>query len=256
MRVRPSSVVTAGVVAWLYAPILVMAAFAFNDPGGRFNLTWEGFTLRAWTRLFAIPELAAAIRVSLLLGALTTVIALAIGTPAGLALARRRFRGRTAADSMIVLGIATPEVVMGASMLSLFVSAGAQRGMLTLLISHVTFGLPFVILAVRARASMLDSRLEEAARDLGATRWEAFRTVTLPMLAPGLLAAGALAFVLSIDDVLVSTFVAGHTSTFPLWIWGASRFGVPVQVNVLGTILFIATLAAAAWTLRVSRKPS
>lgn len=246
---------TAIVVALLLLPIGVMIVFGFNDPQGRFNLSWQGFTLKWYRRLFQVSDLSEALRNSLLVAGIATLAATAIGTAMALALVRRRFRGRPATETLLLLPVATPDVVLGASLLAMLVSLGVERSAPTIVAAHVMFAISYVVITLRARLHGLDASVEEAARDLGAGPWTAFRTVTFPMILPGVLAAAALSFALSIDDFVVTQFVAGRTVTFPLWVYGASRFGVPPQVNVMGTLLFAAGVAAALLSLRLQRRP-
>lgn len=233
------------VIAWLCLPIAVMILFGFNNTHGRFNNSWQGFTLKWYGKLFAIADLTTALRNSITLALLTMVIAGTLGTMIGLALGRYRFRGQGLVNLVMFASISSPEVVMGASLLSLFVSVNAPLGYVTILISHVMFSLAFVAVTVRARVMTLDPSLEEAARDLGAGPWTTFRLVTFPMIFPGLLAGALLAFALSIDDFIITSFNAGGTVTFPLWIWGATRVGLPPQVNVWGTLIFVVGVCLA-----------
>jgi spermidine/putrescine transport system permease protein len=241
---------TALAVGYLLLPIAVMILFGFNDNQGRFNFTWQGFTLRHWLDAFRFPAMVDAVRVSLIVATISTVAATALGTLIGLALTRYSFRGRGPLNMLIFLPIATPEVVLGAALLSLFVSGGVSRDINTIIIAHVMFNISFVVVTVRARIAGFERSLEEASMDLGANEWTTFWKVTFPLIFPGILAAALLAFALSIDDFVITQFNAGQTVTFPLWVFGASRIGVPPQVNVMGTIIFAAALlAVAGWTL-------
>jgi spermidine/putrescine transport system permease protein len=246
-------VYTAVIVVLILLPVAVMIAFGFNDPRGRFNLTWQGFSLRWYRHLFEVPDLSNALKASLAVAGISCVAATAMGTAMAYALVRRRFRGRGATKLILFLPMATPEIVMGASLLSMFVTLNLARGFATILAAHVMFSISYVVVTVRARLVGLDASTEEAARDLGATGWTAFRTVTLPLIFPGVLAAATLAFALSIDDFVVTSFIAGRTVTFPLWVYGASRFGVPPQVNAMGTLLFAVGVAAALIALRLQK---
>ena len=241
-------------VAYMLVPIAVIAVFSFNDPEGKFNYTWRGFTLDHWGAAFAIPDLNEALITSLELAALSTAISLVLGTLIALALVRHEFFGRRTANFLIVVPMATPEVVIGAALLSMFLIYGIALGFTTLLIAHVMFSISFVVIVVRSRLIGFDRSLEEAARDLGATPLTTFRTVTLPLLAPGLIGAGLLAFALSIDDFVISNFTSGTTVTFPLWVYGAAQRGIPVQVYVIATILFLVTVAAMAFTVWQQRR--
>ncbi len=226
------------IIVWLSSPIAVMILFGFNDTPSKSNTSWHGFTLKWYAQLFAIPDLTDALRNSLLIALVSTVITVVIGTMLGLALGRHRFRGQGATNFLVFAAISTPELVMGASLLSLFVSANLPRDQITITIAHVLFSLAFVTVTVRARVVTLDPSLEEAAKDLGAGPWATFRQVTLPSIMPGVLAGAMLAFALSIDDYVVTSFVNGSTLTFPLWIIGSVKTGIPPQVNVMGTLIF------------------
>jgi spermidine/putrescine transport system permease protein len=251
-------VYTALVVIFLFVPIVVMAVFGFNDIEGRFNFTWQGFTLEHWQNLFSrFPALNQSLINSLIVALVSTVVATIFGTLIALALTRYEFRGRGPLNLLIFLPIATPEIVLGASLLALFVSAGVDRGLPTVTIAHIMFNISFVVVTVRARIAGFDRNLEEAAMDLGADEWTTFRKVTFPLIFPGILAAALLAFALSIDDFVITQFTAGQTITFPLWVYGASRIGVPPQVNVMGTLIFaIALVAIALWIVLQRRETS
>ena len=253
-RGRVLPVYTALVILYLFLPIGVMILFGFNDLKGRFNFTWQGFTLRHYRELLRFPELTLALKNSLVIAAISTVVSTALGTLVALALTRHRFRGRSATNLFIFLPMATPEVVMGASLLALFLTLGTPRGLLTILIAHIMFTISFVVVTVKARTHGFNREWEEAAKDLGATPWVAFWRVTFPLIFPGVLAAAALAAALSIDDYVVTSFNAGQTSTFPLWVFGASRFGVPPQVNVMGTIIFVVGVGLALATVLLQRR--
>jgi spermidine/putrescine transport system permease protein len=242
-------VYTGLVVAYLFLPITVMILFSFNDIKGRFNFAWQGFTLRHWSDIFvAYPDLNKAILTSLGIAALSTLVATILGTLIGMALTRYEFRARGAVNLLIFLPIATPEIVLGASLLAMFVSVGLTRGFLTILIAHIMFNISYVVITVRARLAGFNRSLEEAAMDLGADEWTTFRKVTFPLIFPGILAAALLAFALSIDDFVITQFTAGQTKTFPLWVYGVSRIGIPPQVNVMGSLIFgIACLAIFGW---------
>ena len=241
-------------VAYMLIPIVVIAVFSFNDPAGRFNFTWEGFTLLHWENVFSIPELNEAMTHSLQLAAVSTVIATILGTLIALALVRYEFFGRRPANFLIVIPMATPEIVIGAALLSMFLIYGIDLGFTTLLIAHVMFSISFVVVVVRSRLIGFDRSIEEAARDLGAGPFETFRLVTLPLIAPAIVSAALLAFALSIDDFVISNFNAGDYVTFPLFIFGASQRGIPVEVYSMATILFLVTLAAMVLTVWQQRR--
>ncbi|RJL21736.1 ABC transporter permease [Bailinhaonella thermotolerans] len=233
------------VIAWLLLPIAVMVLFGFNDTRSRTNFTWEGFTLQWYGRLFEIPGLSAGFVNSLVIAVLTAVIATALGMMIGLALGRYRFRGQGLTNLIMFAAISCPEIIMGTSLLSMFLMTGIPLGRVTLVIAHVMFSVSFVAVTVRARVLTLDRSLEEAAQDLGASRWETFRLVTFPSILPAVTAGALLAFALSVDDFIISTFVNGPVETFPLWVWSASRLGIPPQVNVMGTLIFAVGAALA-----------
>ena len=255
-RLRTLALGTWAVLAlfYLFVPIFIVALYSFNSPEGRFNFTWSGFTLDQWKDPFAVQGLGDALANSLLIGALATVIAVVLGTFMALALVRHRFRGRATTDGLVFLPLATPEVVLGAALLGLFLTANVSRGFTTILIAHVMFTLGYVVVTIKARLEGMDVHLEEAAMDLGATEWTTIRRITLPLIAPGVAAAALLAFAISIDDFVITNFNAGQTSTFPLFIYGAARQGVPPQVNVLATALLLGVLALMFVNLAVQRR--
>jgi len=234
---------TALAVVYLFLPIAVMMAFSFNDPRGRLNITWQGFTVDNYFDVWHRPDITEPMVASLIVALVATLIATALGTLIGLALTRYEFRGQGPLNLLIYIPMATPEVILGASLLSLWVTADVQRGIVTIIIAHVMFNISFVVVTVRARIAGFNRSLEEAAMDLGADEWTTFRKVTFPLIFPGILAAALLAFALSIDDYVITSFVSGQTTTFPLWVYGASRFGVPPEVNVLGTLIFVVAFA-------------
>ena len=239
---------------YMLAPIAVIAMFSFNDPAGRFNFEWVGFTLDAWKDPFGIPELTDALITSVQLAALSSIGATILGTLIAIALVRYNFFGRRAANFLIVIPMATPEVVIGASLLSMFLVYGAKLGFGTLLVAHVMFSISFVVIVVRSRLIGFDRALEEAAADLGANAFTTFRKITLPLLAPAVGAALMLSFALSIDDFVISNFNSGATVTFPLYIFGANQRGIPVEVNVIATMLFAVTVIAMAAVILQQRR--
>jgi spermidine/putrescine transport system permease protein len=255
LREHAVNIVAALVVVYLLLPIAVILLFSFNNPSGRYNYTWVGFTLDHWAHAFSRPELNEALFTSLKLALLATVVSTIVGTMMALALVRHQFRGRRLANFLIVIPMATPEVVMGAALLSFFLILGTfSLGFETLLIAHVMFCISFVVVVVRSRLIGFDRSLEEAARDLGANPFETFRLVTLPLIMPGIFGGAMLAFALSIDDFVISNFNSGTTVTFPLYIYGASQRGIPVEVNVIAMILFSLTVAAMGFTTWQQRR--
>jgi spermidine/putrescine transport system permease protein len=243
-------------VAYMLIPIAVVALFSFekgNDQG-ELDFAWDGFTLDYWTDAFGQTSVNDSMITSLQLAALSMVVATVIGTLMALALVRYEFWGRRATNLLIILPMATPEIVIGAALLSLFISYNFDLGFTSLFIAHVMFSISFVVVVVRSRLIGFDRSIEEAAADLGATPLTTFRLITLPLLAPGVLAAALLAFALSLDDFVISNFNSGTTVTFPLYIFGASLRGIPVQVNVLATMLFAVTVVAIALVLWQQRR--
>ncbi len=248
-------VYTALVVGYLFLPIAVMAIFGFNDIQGRFNFTWQGFTFEHWANLFnAYPALNASILNSIIVAVVSTIAATILGTLIALALTRYEFRGRGPLNMLIFLPIATPEIVLGSSLLALFISVGVARDLTTITIAHIMFNISFVVVTVRARIAGFDRALEEASMDLGADELTTFRKVTFPLIFPGIMAAALLAFALSIDDFVITQFTAGQTVTFPLWVYGASRIGVPPQVNVMGTLIFMVALVGMGLWIVLQRR--
>jgi spermidine/putrescine transport system permease protein len=241
-------------LAYILLPIAVVILFSFNDPVGRFNYTWSGFTLDNWRHPFAVPGLREAITVSLEIAALASLLATVLGTLIALALVRYSFRGRGSTNLLIFLPMTTPEVVMGASLLALFLNLGVSTGFWTIFIAHVMFNVSFVVVTVKARIVGFDRHLEEAAMDLGANEWTTFRKVTLPLIAPGIVAGALIAFALSVDDFVITNFNAGATVTFPLYVWGAARVGVPAQVNVIGTMIFLVAVTLMLANVLVQRR--
>jgi spermidine/putrescine transport system permease protein len=235
-------VFAAAVIAYLLVPIALMIVYSFNDstanlPTVTFN--WQGFTTRWYAEWNQVPGLTPAFFLSLRLALLTSVVATAIGTLLALSLVRYRFRGKRGIEQVMTLVIATPEIVLGASLLGFFITLNLPKGFLTLFVAHVMFSIAYVTITVRARLAGFDiGGFEEAAQDLGATPWVTFWKVTVPLIFPGMAAGALLAFALSIDDFVTSSFVAGTTNTFPLWVWGAVKVGIPPQVFVLGTMIF------------------
>lgn len=241
-------------LAYLFAPIAIIVLFSFNDVRGRFNFVWQGFTLNHWLDPFKIPALTDAMILSLKIAAVSTLIATALGTLIALALIRYRFVGIAAVSLLILLPLTTPEVVMGSSLLTLFLNQGIPLGFNTIIFAHVMFNISFVVVVVRARLRGFDWTLEEAAMDLGANEWRTFRKVTLPLIFPGILAAALLAFALSMDDFIITLFTSGQEVTFPLWVWGAARTAVPPQINVIGTLILVTTVTLIGASLLLQRR--
>jgi spermidine/putrescine transport system permease protein len=244
------------VIAWLMAPIAVMIVFSFNNTKGRSNAVWDGFTTKwyAWKQITGIPALTSAVQASLEIVVFATIGSVILGTLIGVALGKYRFRGQTLINIVLFACIAAPDIVMGSSLLSFFVQLGTPLGIVTIIISHIMFSLSFVAIVVRARVLTLDPSVEEAAKDLGASAFTTFRRVTLPMIFPAVLSGALLAFVLSIDDYVVTSFTGGGVETFPLWIYGAAKLGLPPEVNVIGTLIFTGGLLLVGINLLATRR--
>ncbi|OFE16632.1 ABC transporter permease [Humibacillus sp. DSM 29435] len=243
---RRHLVIIVGLLVMLYilAPNFVVIAFSFNNPAGRFNYQWNQFSFDAWTNVCGVPGMCDSLGLSLEIGIIASLTAAVLGTMVAFALGRYRFRARAGTNLLIFLPMATPEVVMGSSLLTLFIAMGIPTGRTTILIAHIMFCLSFVIVTVKARVASLDPRLEQAAADLYANEVQAFLKVTFPLVAPGIAAGTLLAFSLSFDDFIITNFNASPSSvTFPMYVWGAAQRGTPVQINVIGTIMFLGALA-------------
>jgi len=242
-------------LAYLFMPIFLIVLFSFNKPKGNYNIVWQEFTFDNWLSPFSQPSLTAALWMSLRISAIATVISTILGSMIALALSRRKFRGSSVINLLLVLPLTTPEIVLGSSLATLFLGQTfVNFGFITIVIAHVMFQVSFVALTVRARIRGFDWTLENAAADLGATPWRTFRLVTFPLVLPGILAAALLAFALSIDDFIITFFNAGSTVTFPLQIYGAARVRIPPQINVLASMVLFASVALlVTGTLRGQR---
>jgi spermidine/putrescine transport system permease protein len=239
-------IVAALVLLYLFIPIFVIVLFSFNNPQGKFNYTWQGFTLDNWADPFKYPALTNAMKLSLNVAAVSTLIALVLGTLVAIALVRQRFRGQQAVDTFLVLPLTAPEVVMGASLLVLFLDLGWATGYTTILLAHIGFEISFIAMTVRARVRGFDWTLEDASMDLGASPTRTFFKVTLPLIIPGIVAAGMLSFALSLDDFIITYFVSGSTVTYPLYVNAAVKAAVPPQINVLATAILVVSLVLLA----------
>jgi len=230
------------VLFYLFLPILVIIVFSFNKPAGKFNYTWQGFTWDNWANPFKYPALTNALKLSINVAAVSTAIALVLGTLVAVALVRQRFRGSQAVDTFLVLPLTSPEVVMGASLLTLFLDIGWATGYATIVIAHIAFQISFIAMTVRARIRGFDWTLEDASLDLGAGPTRTFFKVTLPLIVPGIVAAAMLSFALSLDDFIITYFVSGSTVTYPLYVNAAVKAAVPPQINVLATAILVISL--------------
>jgi len=248
------------VVAYLVLPIAVVILFSFNHPKGQFNYIWEGFTLDNWVHWDAVLGIRSAVETSIQVALLSTLVATVLGTLMAMAIVRHHFVGRSSTNLLVFLPMSTPEIVLGASLLTLFLNTTAvfQLGFFTIFIAHVMFIVSFVVVTVKARLIGFDRHLEEAAMDLGANEVTTFRKVTLPLIAPAMLAAALLGFALSIDDFVITYLNAGGTSTFPIFVWGIARVAVPPQVNVVASAIFLIAIAIGLgnvfWQYRNARR--
>lgn len=240
---------------YMFLPIFVVVLFSFNQPSGRFNYTWNHFSLNAWRHPCSAGSVCDSLKLSLKIGVMATVGATILGTLAAFAIARHRFFGRSATNVLIFIPMATPEVVMGSSLLVLFVDMGIPRGQWTILVAHIMFCVSFVVVTVKARLAGLDPRLEQAAMDLYANPVQTFMRVTLPLVMPGIIAAALLSFSLSFDDFIITNFNSGNSVTFPMYVWGAAGRGTPVQINVIGTaMMLIAVIVVGVGQLAGGRR--
>ncbi|MFF1357924.1 ABC transporter permease [Streptomyces sp. NPDC058297] len=253
---RRNLVVIAGLITlgYLLLPNVIVTVFSFNKPKGRFNYEWQQFSLDAWTNPCGVADMCGSLSLSLQIALWATIGATVLGTMIAFALVRYRFRARGAVNSLIFLPMAMPEVVMAASLLTLFLNMGAQLGFWTILIAHIMFCLSFVVTAVKARVMSMDPRLEQAAQDLYAGPFQTFVRVTLPIAAPGIAAGALLAFALSFDDFIITNFNAGSTVTFPMFVWGSAQRGTPVQINVIGTAMFIVAVLLVLAAMLIGKR--
>jgi spermidine/putrescine transport system permease protein len=248
------------VLAYLFVPIAVIILYSFNKPEGKFNFVWKSFSLDAWRDPFKYQPLVEAMKLSLKVASLSTLVATFLGSLVALALCRYKFRGSNLISLLLVLPLTTPEVVLGSSLLSLFLNLNAQMGFTTIVIAHIMFSVSYVALTVRARIRGFDWTLEEAAMDLGANPFRVVTKVTLPLIAPGIAAAAMLSFALSLDDFIITLFNSGSKVTYPLYVYGAQRAAYPPQINVVATAILAGSLlllgASVLWQNRALRMQS
>ncbi|MCZ3386025.1 MAG: ABC transporter permease [Actinomycetia bacterium] len=225
---------------YMFIPVFVVVLFSFNSPTSKFNYVWNEFSTSAWVNVWKDPEITDSLTISIQVAVVSTIVATVLGSLIAFAIGRHKFRGRGATNLLIFMPMATPEVVMGSSLLTLFVAAQQEGslGPVTIIIAHIMFSISFVVVTVKARIAGLDSRLEQAAMDLYADEKTTFRKVTFPLVLPGIVAGAMLAFSLSFDDFVITNFTSGQTVTFPMYIWGAAGRGIPPEANVVGAIMF------------------
>jgi len=238
---------------YLFIPVAYTFAFSFNN-GGKSNLVWKGFTLGNWQNPCGAPDVCLALGNSIRVGVISTVVATLFGTLIAFAIGRHQFKGRSFINTLIFLPMATPEVVLGASLLAMFLNLGVNPGFWPVVIAHVMFCISFVVVTVKARIASLDPRLEQAAMDLYANEFETFKKVTLPLVAPGIAGAALLAFSLSFDDFIITNFNSGTLTTFPKFVYVASARGIPPQANVIGSAMFFLALFIVIAGQLVSRR--
>ena len=230
---------------FLFTPIFVTILFSFNEPTGKYNYIWNKFSLSGWTDPLKYPELTDALIFSLKIAVVVTAIATVLGTLLGLAMVKYKFRAKGMIGAILILPLTMPEIVLGFSLLTLFVSINWSRGFITIIIAQVMFSVSYVATTVRARIRGFDWRLEEAALDLGASPFRTFRKITLPLIAPGVVAAAMLTFALSLDDFIITYLNSGLDNTFPIQIWNMKRSKIPVQINVFSTALLVISVILA-----------
>lgn len=243
------------VIAITFVPIFVMVLYSFNNtPTSRITFDWHGFTSYWYQNLTQVDGLGQSFLVSVEIALLSALISIAVGTPLALALERRRFLGRGLLGGIVFADIAAPSIVVGAASLSFFLSTNIPTGFATILLVHVAFNIAYVVVVLRARLSGMGQALEEAAGDLGASPFAAFWRVTFPLLIPGMLAGGLLSLAMSIDDYVITSFVAGPTVTFPLFVYGAAKVGLPPQVLCFGTLIFVVGVVVAVLNGLLNRR--
>lgn len=244
--------ISIAVFAFLYAPIIVLVIFSFNS-GSRLG-TWEGFSLRWYERVFTSREWISSLQVTLWIATFSALISTVLGTLAGLALERFRFRGKNAYDGMLYLPVIIPDIVMALSLLLFFSSVNVSLSRWTVLIGHVAFNTAFVAVIVRARLASLDPRLEEAAADLYASPWQAFWRVTFPLLRPAILAGALMAFTMSFDEFVITSFVSGQgDTTLPVKIYSSIRFGLRPEITAVASLVLVISVALVVVSLLMQR---
>jgi spermidine/putrescine transport system permease protein len=244
------------VILYMFVPVFIVILMSFNDPASRIGYSFDGFTLDNWLHPCEPFGMCDSVLLSIQIALLSTLGATILGTLMAFALVRHRFRGRGVANVFTFLPMASPEIVMGSSLLALFVAAGfaGVLGFPTILVAHIMFCLSFVVVTVKARLAGLDPRLEQAAMDLYANEWQTFWRVTFPLVFPGIIAAALLSFSLSFDDFIITNLNSGQSVTFPMYVWGAAQRGIPPQINVIGTVMFLLALGLVLGSEITSRR--
>ncbi|WP_225448533.1 ABC transporter permease [Streptacidiphilus sp. P02-A3a] len=239
----------------MLAPNAVILWMSFNKPVGKFDYTWNKFSLSAWKNPCASSEMCHSLGLSLQIGVVATIGATVLGTMIAFAMVRHRFRARSGINALLFLPMAAPEVVMGATLTALFFNTvgPGSLGFWTITIAHVMFCLSYVVVTVKSRLAGMDPTLERAAQDLYATPFQTFMKVTLPLVAPGIAAAALLSFALSIDDYIITVFTAGNLETFPMYIYGSVQRSYPAQIDVIGSMMLLGTMAIIAFSQLLGR---
>lgn len=248
MRKAGSIVFCAAVYIFLFLPISVIVVNSMNATTTKPYLSWKGFTFDWYIKLFDNDALLSSFGNTMIIALTSTILATIVGTLGAIGMYKYKFKGKSLIDGLLYIPVVIPEIVMGISLLTIFSKTNVPRGMLTLILAHVTFSIPYVIFNVRARLSGYDSSIEEASLDLGANRIRTFFEITLPVLAPGIAGGALLAFTLSIDDVIISYFVNGQTKTYPLKVMESIKSGVSPDVNALSTLILIGTIILVVLT--------
>jgi spermidine/putrescine transport system permease protein len=254
LRSKVLLAISVSILTYMMIPLALIIILSFNKPKGRQNTAWNEFSLEAWTNICRDPTICRAFSVSVQIAILVTVVATILGTMISFALVRHRFRGKNTTSLGVFIPLSTPDVILGASLLALFLNIFIPLGFWTIVIAQITFTISFVVVVVNARLAGMDPRLEQAAMDLYATPSETFRYVTFPLALPGIAAAALISLSLSFDDYIITSFNSGRLVTFPLYVWNAAQRGIPPQVNVIASLMFLGSLALVALAAIISRR--
>lgn len=254
LRSKVLLAISMSILTYMMIPLALIIILSFNRPKGRQNTAWNEFSLDAWTNICRDPTICRAFSVSVQIAILVTVVATILGTMISFALVRHRFRGKDTTSLGVFIPLSTPDVILGASLLALFLNVFIPLGFWTIVIAQITFTISFVVVVVNARLAGMDPRLEQAAMDLYATPFETFKYVTFPLALPGIAAAALISLSLSFDDYIITSFNSGRIVTFPIYIWGAAQRGIPPQVNVIASLMFLGSLALVALAAVISKR--
>lgn len=254
LRERMLLAISTLVLTYMMLPLALIIILSFNKPKGRQNTAWNEFSLDAWTNICRDPTICRAFSISVQIAILVTVVATIVGTMISFALVRHKFSGKDTTTMGIFIPLSTPDVILGASLLALFLNIFIPLGFWTIVIAQITFTISFVVVVVNARLAGMDPRLEQAAMDLYATPTQTFRYVTFPLALPGIAAAALISLSLSFDDYIITSFNSGRIVTFPIYIWGAAQRGIPPQVNVIASIMFLGSLGLVALAAIIAKR--